>query len=223
MWHTSGPMHSAEKPFTCDQCPKKFIQKAHLTRHQLVHSGEKPYSCDQCPSKFTQKCDLTRHQQRMHSGEKPFHIDFNVEINLTSDQWDELLNDLSDDDVDIYDDLLLALLANDQHDILDYDEYEELLDLSGDEFLEEPAGSASDCGEKSYSCEQCPTKFNQEYALTRHNLFLHTEVPNTEEPYSCDQCLEKFTQKGHLRDHKRLHTTVNKIKFAKIYTSANPR
>ena len=68
-------------------------------------------------------------------------IDFNVEIDLTSDQEDELLNDLSDDDVDIYEDLSLVLLANDQHDVL---EYEELSDLSGDEFLEEPAGSASE-------------------------------------------------------------------------------
>ena len=59
-----------------------------------------------------------------------------MEIDLTSDQEEDLINDLSDDDVDIYEDLSLVLLANDQHDTLDY--YEELSDLSGDEFLEVP-------------------------------------------------------------------------------------
>ena len=65
-----------------------------------------------------------------------------MEIDLTSDQEDALINDLSDDDVDIYGDLSLVLLANDQTDTLDY--YEELSDLSGDEFMEEHAGPASE-------------------------------------------------------------------------------
>ena len=65
-----------------------------------------------------------------------------VEIDLTSDQEDDLINDLSDDEVDIYEGLSLVLLANDQTDPLDY--YEELSDLSEDEFMEEDAGSASE-------------------------------------------------------------------------------
>ena len=44
--------------------------------------------------------------------------------------------------MDIYGDLSLVLLANDQTDTLDY--YEELSDLSEDEFMEEHAGSASE-------------------------------------------------------------------------------
>ena len=64
-----------------------------------------------------------------------------VEIDLTSDQEEDLINDLSDDDVDIYEGLSLVLLANDQTDPLDY---EELSDLSEDEFMEERAGSASE-------------------------------------------------------------------------------
>ena len=45
------------------------------------------------------------------------------------------------DDVDIYEGLSLVLLANDQADVLDY---YELSELSGDEFLEESAGSVMD-------------------------------------------------------------------------------
>ena len=63
-----------------------------------------------------------------------------VEIDLTSDQEEDLVIDLSDEEVDIYEGLSLVLLANDQTDPLDY---EELSDLSEDEFIEERAGSAS--------------------------------------------------------------------------------
>ena len=67
-------------------------------------------------------------------------IDFNVAIDLSSDQEDALRADVreDDDDVDLYSDLSVVLLANDQQDVLDY---EELSDLSDDELLEEPAGS----------------------------------------------------------------------------------
>lgn len=37
-----------ERPFECDMCDMKFVQKYHLDRHRRVHSGEKPFQCDRC-------------------------------------------------------------------------------------------------------------------------------------------------------------------------------
>lgn len=39
---------AGEKPFACDSCDMRFIQRYHLDRHKRVHSGEKPYQCDRC-------------------------------------------------------------------------------------------------------------------------------------------------------------------------------
>ena len=44
-----------EKPFSCDQCNMRFIQKYHMERHKRTHSGEKPYRCETCQQVYTTK------------------------------------------------------------------------------------------------------------------------------------------------------------------------
>ncbi|NWR51034.1 ZN740 protein, partial [Regulus satrapa] len=52
-----------EKPFECDMCDMRFIQKYHLERHKRVHSGEKPYQCERCMQSFSRTDRLLRHKR----------------------------------------------------------------------------------------------------------------------------------------------------------------
>ncbi|CAG5039962.1 unnamed protein product [Parnassius apollo] len=91
--------HEEKKKFTCNQCPRSFVQKSNLlvhmkqhtgikdhicevcgagfytqkslVRHNLIHKGERPFSCNLCTKKFIARCDLNRHL-RIHAGYKPF-------------------------------------------------------------------------------------------------------------------------------------------------------
>ncbi|XP_075055264.1 zinc finger protein 740 isoform X2 [Mixophyes fleayi] len=55
--------NTGERPYECDMCDMKFIQKYHLERHKRVHSGEKPYQCEQCQQAFSRTDRLLKHKR----------------------------------------------------------------------------------------------------------------------------------------------------------------
>ncbi|XP_063808170.1 zinc finger protein 740 isoform X2 [Pseudophryne corroboree] len=54
---------TGERPYECDMCDMKFIQKYHLERHKRVHSGEKPYQCELCQQAFSRTDRLLKHKR----------------------------------------------------------------------------------------------------------------------------------------------------------------
>ncbi|XP_040196574.1 zinc finger protein 740 isoform X1 [Rana temporaria] len=65
---------TGERPFECDMCDMKFVQKYHLDRHRRVHSGEKPFQCDRCKQAFSRTDRLLRHK-RLCQGNRPPNAD----------------------------------------------------------------------------------------------------------------------------------------------------
>lgn len=59
-------VHTKEKPFECDVCQKRFIQKINLTVHYRIHTGERPYKCESCEKRYIQKSNLDAHVKNHH-------------------------------------------------------------------------------------------------------------------------------------------------------------
>ncbi|KAH7142826.1 hypothetical protein B0J13DRAFT_608112 [Dactylonectria estremocensis] len=50
----------------CRYCPRDFIKKDHVARHERIHTRERPFSCPTCLASFARKDVLKRHE-RSHS------------------------------------------------------------------------------------------------------------------------------------------------------------
>lgn len=52
--------------YDCETCGKSFSCPSHLKRHTIMHTDEKPFTCDFCPKEFRRKYDRNRHVKYVH-------------------------------------------------------------------------------------------------------------------------------------------------------------
>lgn len=69
---SSSSSTSPLKIVECNLCKFTCKRPSHLKRHMLMHTGEKPWSCEHCPKRFAQKTDLNRHMS-LHAVHYDFH------------------------------------------------------------------------------------------------------------------------------------------------------
>ncbi|XP_055614093.1 zinc finger protein 658B-like isoform X2 [Uranotaenia lowii] len=65
---------SADRPYKCTECHKRFKRKDYLLIHIRTHTGERRHKCDLCSSAFVHPSNLITHR-KLHSEERPFKCD----------------------------------------------------------------------------------------------------------------------------------------------------
>ncbi|KAF7990957.1 hypothetical protein HCN44_000762 [Aphidius gifuensis] len=53
--------HSGQRPYKCEECPRAFKRKHHLTEHKRLHTGEKPFQCIKCLKRFSHSGSYSQH------------------------------------------------------------------------------------------------------------------------------------------------------------------
>jgi len=61
---------STKQTFNCEKCDFTTNHKQSLKRHDSVHTGEKAWTCNFCPKATSQKYDLKMHLEKNHPGQE---------------------------------------------------------------------------------------------------------------------------------------------------------
>ncbi|XP_068244744.1 zinc finger protein 271-like isoform X2 [Palaemon carinicauda] len=181
LWTRHMLVHTNTRPFTCDECSKKFKSKAELYNHKRTHKpSEERYThcCELCGKRFTQKANLESHL-RLHTGRRPFSCEFCKKSFSQRGNMEE-------------------------HRRIHTGETPFVCDICGIKYRRQgqlAVHQKQHKGEKPHKCRYCDKQFLRKQVLRKHE-HVHTDT----RPYKCSFCEKSFRDQGKRKVHERLHT-----------------
>ncbi|XP_071513000.1 uncharacterized protein [Panulirus ornatus] len=181
LWRRHMLVHTNTRPFSCDECDKKFKSKAELYSHKKTHRpSEERYThcCEVCGKRFTQKANLESHL-RLHTGSRPFSCEFCGKCFSQRGNMEE-------------------------HRRIHTGEKPFVCDICGVSYSRQgqlAMHRRKHSGEKPHKCQYCEKEFLRREVLRKHE-HMHTDT----RPYKCSYCEKSFRDQGKKKVHERLHT-----------------
>lgn len=181
LWTRHMLVHTNTRPFTCDECNKKFKSKAELFNHKKTHRpSEERYThcCEVCGKRFTQKANLESHL-KLHTGSRPFSCEFCGKSFSQRGNMEEHRR------IHTGEKPFVCNVCN-----IRYSRQGQLT-----------LHRKKHTGEKPHKCQYCEKEFFRREVLRKHE-HIHTDT----RPYQCSYCEKSFRDQGKRKVHERLHT-----------------
>jgi len=170
------------KHFSCDHCPRTFVQKCGLHKHMKIHTG---YTCLACEQVFPAKRDMRKHIQAAHKDEEVMH---KCKLCAYKCRWTGSLK--------------LHMARHTGERPFKCDICPKAFSASSNLRVH----MLIHTGEKPYQCDKCSYTCKISSSLKSH-MKTHTG----EKPFSCTLCDYKCTMKSNLKTHLLTHTGQRKF------------
>ena len=199
-------VHTSERLFNCDKCPKSFKTRSNLTTHSMVHNSESKFFCEECGQQFKHRSSLTAHIKQLHQGQKSFKCPFCPKMFSQKGNLQEHIRIHTGDRPFKCDLCPRTFTTSSQHRLhvkrhLGVKQFK--CDVCTKSFLSKEALKTHlrrHKGEKPFACQVCKKAFAEAWALTKHMRF-HTGAT----PYLCKECGKKFADSSNLAKHRKTH------------------
>ena len=200
------------KPFMCDICSRRFIQKGHILDHiRIIHNHDKPFRCTECGKTFSKEFNLESHYRNIHVYDKPVFEcckcgkklanKYNLQKHHRSAHKSEKPFECSSCGKGFVYKSSLETHSRSAH---TNDEPFECSECA----TEFPSRDdlkrhvhALHTPDKPFECDKCGKRFPSKDALKRHIVAMHPR----DKPFVCDKCGKRFSRQDYLFNHVRTH------------------